>query len=211
MKNNFNDIDNFLRDSFEDFASEPAPEFRTKVSASVRKFNFFKFNPMSFNIFYLVAIIVGTGTIVSFATTDNDTYIAKSLVYPIENIFITTLPRNEILHNELATNAINPEFEVKKQNDFTFNNPSSDSQKHIVSNAIQNNVTTNNHNISIITEDKTSSSLNYKSTNFEISAPVEKNIIFDTIIEEKNSTILDTINVEVRKTVEIKKKRKSLK
>lgn len=211
MKNSFNDIDNFLRDSFEDFSSEPAPALRSSISAKVRKFNFFRFNPMSFNIFYLIALIVGTGTIVSFATTGNDTYIAKNIVSPDKNIFELENLANQTNDEQISSNTLKPEFESVANNEINNNvNKSNINKKNTeIETAVENPVN-NNENHTVIVDEKTSNTLTDKIMVNEISTPTEKNIIFDTIIEEEKSTIIDTVNIEVRKTVEIKRKRKNL-
>ncbi|MDD3685986.1 MAG: hypothetical protein PHE56_04375 [Bacteroidales bacterium] len=212
MKNSFNDIDNFLHDSFEDFSSEPAPALRSSISAKVRKFNFFRFNPMSFNIFYLIALIVGTGTIVSFATTGNDTYVAKNTVSPDKNIFELENLANQTNDDQISSHNLTPEFESITNNEINNNaHKSNISKKNTeIENVVENPIASN-ENHTVIVEEKTSNSLNDKIIVTEISTPIEKNIIFDTIIEEEKSTIIDTVNIEVRKTVEIKRKRKSLK
>jgi hypothetical protein len=211
MKNSFNDIDNFLRDSFEDFSSDPAPELRTKVSASVRKFNFLRFNPWSFNIFYLVAIVVGTGTILSFATTGNDTYFADKIVSPDKNIFEVVSLVNQTAEEQLSSNILNSEFEEETNSEIKFSTDNSNTfKKNTEIEAAVENTVSNNDNHSSIAEEKTSNTLTDKIIVNEISTPIEKNIIFDSVIEEEKSTIIDTVNIEVRKTVEIKRKRKSL-
>jgi hypothetical protein len=211
MKNSFNDIDNFLRESFEDFSSEPAPAIRASVSAKVRKFNFFRFNPMSFNIFYLIALIVGTGTIVSFATTGNDTYIARNIVSSDKNIFELENLANQTNDEQISSNTLKPEFESVANNEINNNAYKSNINKKIteIETAVENPVN-NNENHTVIVDEKTSNTLTDKIMVNEISTPTEKNIIFDTIIEEEKSTIIDTVNIEVRKTIEIKRKRKSL-
>lgn len=210
MKNSFNDIDNFLRNSFEDFTSEPSPALKSKVSASVRNFNFFRFNPMSFNIFYLVALIVGTGTIVSFATKSNDSSYAKRIVSPIENQFKTMLINNELREEQLTMNEIKVESEIKPQTNINLSNTSTNSQKNAGVDATDKNSKIFK-NVEINTIENNSNTIKDQINVVEFPVPFEKNVIFDTIIEEEKSTILDTISVEVRKSVEFKRKRKSSK
>jgi hypothetical protein len=206
MSNNYNNIDDLLRESFDDFSSAPSPELRAKVSVKVRNFNFFKFNPWSFNIFYLTAIVLGTTAIISFSTGavgfNNETPISENSTKTEEKIFDETktvleLPltktennsvEKEIIKNDIANNQVLLNHETK-----TVSNSSS-----IV---IESN-STKNSNASLIEQNE------IKTPN---STTTEKTIILDTIVETVKIIVVDTVETEVHRTVEVKKNRNNRK
>jgi DNA-binding transcriptional regulator YbjK len=206
MSNNYNNIDDLLRESFDDFSSAPSPELRAKVSVKVRHFNFFKFNPWSFNIFYLAAIVLGTTAIISFSTGavgfNNETPVSEKstkteerkseetktvLELPLTNTENKSVEK-EIIKNDIANNQVILNQETKNVSNTS-------------SNIIESNLTKNS-NVSLLVQNE------INTTN---SATTEKTIIFDTIVETVKILVVDTVKTEVHRTVEVKKNRNNKK
>jgi len=195
MSTNYNNIDEMLSDSFEDFSSAPSPSVRAKMSKRIRHFNFFKFSAGSFNIFYLVAIILGTSLIFSYSsgvfnndstkitnTIIKDNHQSDQMIEKTDNNTVT----NSNIKTETKNNNKNTETVISaEKSDIKFSPELISDEKDIT--VEQTQVVESNQ------EDVTFST--------------EKIIIYDTVVETEKIIITDTINKEVHKTVEVKKNR----
>lgn len=200
MSRNINNIDDLLRDSFEDFSSAPSPVIRAKISKSIKNFNFLRFNPGSFNVFYMAAIVLGTSVVVSISTG----------VFSSEYQYSETIKSTE-LGKDTATeqSAVVTNFEATLQNTDEINISEKNAWK-------SNNSTLKQSSVNNVTDLNASG----KSDNFENKSVIitepnliqeEKSFIFDTIVETVKIVVTDTIKTEVRKTVEMKKNRRNQK
>ncbi|MDD3740407.1 MAG: hypothetical protein PHH30_04130 [Bacteroidales bacterium] len=193
MSKNINNIDDLLRDSFEDFSSAPSPKIRAKLSAKLRYFNFFKFNPGTFNIFYLTAIILGTSATIIYSTSPSDNNSSK-ITIKSEN-----LENNINTKEDTCTFLLDTEKSISQTNETSVDN----SKSVIVKNDTGEDASISPENVSeneiFIHENEINDSGN--------SEPIEKSVIFDTIINAEKIVITDTIKTEVHKTVEVKKKK----
>lgn len=203
MSRNINNIDDLLRDSFEDFSSAPSPAVRAKVSKSIKNFNFLRFNPGSFNVFYLAAIVLGTSVVVSISagvfssgsehpgTTKNAESGRNS---DAEKSVIVTNSEKIVHDSEIA------DFEENIEENNNFNVPQTVTDNYSDLNVFEKSVCQSDNSeaeVTVITETD--------------SIPEEKLFVFDTIVETVKIVITDTIKTEVRKTVEMKKNRRNQK
>ncbi len=203
MSRNINNIDDLLRSSFEDFSSAPSPAVRAKVSKSIKNFNFLRFNPGSFNVFYLAAIVLGTSVVVSISagvfssesehpgTTKNAESGRNSAVE--QSVIVTN--SGKIVHDsEIADFEENTE----ENNNFPLQQTVTDNYTDL--NVSEKSVSQSDNSeaeVAVITETD--------------SIPEEKLFVFDTIVETVKIVVADTIKTEVRKTVEVKKNRRNQK
>ncbi|HOZ29729.1 MAG TPA: hypothetical protein PLL66_02330 [Bacteroidales bacterium] len=186
MSKNINNLDDLLRDSFEDFSSAPSPDIRAKLSAKLRYFNFFKFNPGTFNIFYLTAIILGTSATIIYSTSPSDNNSSK-ITIKSEN-----LENKTSTQEDTCTNLLYTEKSISQTDEIFVDN----SKSVIVKNDTWEDASISPENVS---ENEINDSGN--------SEPIEKSVIFDTIINAEKIVITDTIKTEIHKTVEVKKKK----
>ncbi len=68
--------EDLFKNAFDDFSPKPPNSAWQVISKKLRWYNFLKFNPTRFNIYYLAAIMVGAGFIVSNVATSNNQTIA---------------------------------------------------------------------------------------------------------------------------------------
>lgn len=198
MSRNINNIDDLLRDSLEDFSSAPSPVIRAKISKSIKNFNFLRFNPGSFNVFYMAAIVLGTSVVVSISAG----------VFSSEYQYSKTIKSTE-LEKDTATEQSVTNFEATLQNTDEINISEKNAGK-------SNNSTLKQSSVNNVTDLNVSG----KSDHFENESiiitetnliPEEKSFIFDTIVETVKIVVTDTIKTEVRKTVKMKKNRRNQK
>jgi hypothetical protein len=206
MSRNINNIDDLLRDSFEDFSSEPSPAVRAKLSTSVRNFNFLKFNPGSFNVFYLTAIILGTSAIVSFSTGVFSSDSEYSETTKNTELKKDTATESSVIEKTTNSDVIVPNTEITA------------SEKNIVNSNgffVPQTDVVNDSELSVFSPGIINQSDNFETEAGEIadsnSIPEEKSFIFDTIVETVKIVVTDTITTEVRKTVEMRKNRRNKK
>ena len=224
MSNKINNIDDLLRNSFEDFSSTPSPKLRAKVSGQVRMLNFLKFNPGSFNVFYLAAIVLGTSAIILSISNINDSN-KKGIYQPLTENYLAIDDENI----ELGNNTKAPIENSNEKNIFLLqeNTPTNSMSEKIQKSSIASNdvinkgisetkILSNYETIKINSGIKDSalpisnvSELQDENSILTNSLSAEKTIIFDTIIETNTIIVTDTIKTQVHKTVELKKNRKN--
>jgi len=201
MSKNINNIDDLLRDDFEDFSSDVSPDVRAKVSNAVRSFNFFRFSPGNFNVFYLTAIIIGTSVILSFTT----------------GIFTTgtretnqTKPNNQKINStvESSDKTVNSETDVQNNENTLFENKTESQSVFPMTKIINSSNTDGNDSQESIFQDGNVETLSNEIVETNSSTEGNK-IVYDTIVETVKVFITDTITNEVHQTVEVKKNKKT--
>jgi len=192
-----NKIDDLLKENLDEFTSSPTPQVRAKISARIRYFNFLKFNPGSFNIFYLGAIVLGISATIVFSNEPQKVKNTEEKVPTIKN-----------------TDSIIEEKNIITNEDTVINVFMSDQQhKNHVYEETENSEFIKNETIEQMTEtsdnehETENSVIAVEKNDTIIPEAIEKNFIFDTIITPEIITITDTVKTEVHKTVEVKKKR----
>jgi hypothetical protein len=208
MSNNYNNIDDLLRESFDDFSSAPSPEVRAKVSAKVKMFNFLRFNPSSFNIFYTLALVIGTSVIVTLSTGFFSTG-TDEVIKPI--------------------NIVTPEVGIKTTEEINTSNSentieTSNTNKAIVQNTgVKNEVVRNqgsaqNNNSVVFTESTEAIFENSDDDSIKTSSNIiageiteEKIVVYDTVVNNVHITVTDTVKTEIHKTVEVRKNKNNKK
>jgi len=231
MENSINNMDNLLKNSFEDFSSAPIESVRAKVSAKVLKFNFFRFNIASFNVFYLVAIIIGVSTtlaIVSgvFETKNTGSKIIERKVDQIdiiehnnsgeENASVENAIKTILTSNTIENSPSNNNNPVEK---IIFTEEITQTSSHIeIENVEETDSNTEiitefqdrNENIDIIENDNSNPIVDV-SISSEIEEELPTVIIYDTIFTTNKIIVVDTIKIEVHKEIKVKKSRRNRK
>ncbi|HNQ67860.1 MAG TPA: hypothetical protein PKN32_05745 [Bacteroidales bacterium] len=197
MSKNINNIDDLLRDSFEDFSSAPSPDIRAKLSAKLRYFNFFKFNPGSFNIFYLTAIILGTTATIVFSIGPQE--IKDNPIKPIETEKIINITPEKNCNTIEGINITSDFSKNSITNEISIDNP-----KSIISETNSSENSTESPENVFLNDTFINQTEKNDTGNSEV---IEKNVIFDTIINPEKIIITDTVKTEIHKTVEVKNKK----
>jgi len=228
MKNKNNNIDELLRNSFEDFTSPTTDNVRASMSTKVKKFNFFHFNFSTFNIFYLSAIVLSVViTITSNTLRNNEKTIA---IQELPKSETTNTNQEDIqLENDQLENINNTEpevFEIYNNTPAvktTDNNNTStqknqiveDTDKEIVNEETANTIIIENKDPQdqkeIIHIESTNSNNNKNNLEISISEQTEeispKVIVYDTIYTTNKITITDTVRTKIREEIKVKKRR----
>ncbi len=201
MSKNINNIDDLLRDSFEDFSSEPSPAVRSKVSAMVRSFNFFKFNLGSFNVFYLAALILGTTLILSFST----------------GLFSSGKER-DVINKKTEQKKITTVESETNEDKSGQDKPVIEKEQNSLKNAIVKTKSVSGSSVSISKNIGEVENLNTTETkpgvtrieikSSDSSESNERLIVHDTIVNTVKIIVTDTIKTEVHQTIEVKNNRK---
>jgi hypothetical protein len=205
MSKNINNIDDLLRESFEDFSSAPSPETRAKVSTAVRSFNFFRFSLGNFNIFYMTAIIIGGTMILGFTTGIFSSDSEKRYQKQQNNILRDTINES----SEINTN--NSETDVQKNTNSKYEN--NYLEKHNVFSVTKMETVSNpdeSFSQETITNESNGETLTKEVGESNLQSG-ENKIVYDTIVETVKVLITDTITKEVHQTVEMKKNKKNKK
>jgi hypothetical protein len=186
--------------------------------------NFLKFNPGSFNVFYLAAIVLGTSAIILSISNINDSN-KKGIYQPLTENYLAIDDENI----ELGNNTKAPIENSNEKNIFLLqeNTPTNSMSEKIQKSSIASNdvinkgisetkILSNYETIKINSGIKDSalpisnvSELQDENSILTNSLSAEKTIIFDTIIETNTIIVTDTIKTQVHKTVELKKNRKN--
>lgn len=228
MKTNSENIDNLLRNSLENYSSQPASSVRANVSLKVKKFNFFKFNPGSFNVFYLSTLILGFSAVLcfSFGLFENECKNALTgTKHTIEinetssNIVVEDI-NNEITENHISENntSTNVAIETPDNSINTRNYSTQTETNQFESNETTNEIITETivelENTELINEtgiieaeivtnsDQKDDAISNESQNST------KTIIYDTVTNINHVSIVDTVKTEVRETIKIKRPRR---
>lgn len=109
---NKNNIDDLLNKSFENFEAPVSQNLRLQMSKKVVKFNFFKFNPGTFNIFYLAPVIIGASIMLVVginSLNDNTNEHTTSDIINIETENHISNPSNQenIIETEFTEEGLN--------------------------------------------------------------------------------------------------------
>ncbi len=220
MKTNSKNIDNLLRDSLENYSSQPAANVRASISFRAKKFNFFKFNPGSFNVFYLSTLMLGISAIISFSlglfenesttietkqnieiketTKDlNTTYNNEITEENIETTIATETPNTPINTRNYSTQTENNQFEQIETSNKIIEEPIID-----IENAESLTETGIIETEIVANSDEKNDPISNESQN------TTKTIIYDTVTNTNHVSIVDTVKTEVRETVKIKRPRR---
>lgn len=220
MKNSNNNIDNLLKDRLKDFSSSPSENVRASLALKVKKFNFLIFNPTSFNIFYFLAIILGISAILvfKFGLFEKDKEISQIKTEIIETKQIQESKTEKVIEiNDVSKNIETNNIEnVEIESDFNTENNSNEFNKPVLdeTNNINNTKTDifDNKNEPLIEDSKeyndpkqidTVDALDKKS--------IEKTIIYDTVTNVVNVNVVDTVKIELGKTIKVKRPRRKRK
>jgi len=233
MKTNSGNIDNLLRNSLENFSSQPATSVRANVSLKIKKFNFFKFNPGSFNVFYLSTLIIGFSTILSFSLglfeNENDTALTETkqteeIKKTSPNIVVEDL-NNEITESNISANKTNTKATIETLNNSlntrTYSTEAETNQFEQIE--TKNGIIPETTN-EVISEDKNSNIANNNEVN-ESEVLLNSNqkddviscddhnstkiIVYDTITNINHVSVVDTVITKVKKTVHFKRPRRN--
>ena len=228
MINNENNIDNFLKNRFDDFSAPPAENVRAKVSSKVARFNFFRFSIASFNVFYLAALIIGVSTTLAFFSGVFDSGKSETI-----NIEQTSNQNNEVEN----TNSTEENASIKQTQDIHSENPLNETsqieniiteEKTVLANIPQTEISTNNVELNetiseseIVTEIQDTNEFSNNTVTEDRNADIDVSInsqideglpiliIYDTIYTTNKITIVDTVTTEIRKEVKVRKPRKN--
>lgn len=216
-----NKLDTKIIKSFENYEAPGSENLKLMMSKKITRFNFFKFNFASFNIFYLTLAIVGIILILGLSSitknetnngeNDNQTESNLDLLKKSKESNIKTADTIETQNNEeniiiysirdtntSETHQTNTDQPIKSINT-TKNTVKTDSQ------IINPTVIDKNAPISLDVDNK-SKKLNDNSDKIE--SPITKKIVYDTVVSNVNVTIKDTVKTVVRETIKVKKPRK---
>ncbi len=127
-------IEKLYRESFEDYKQQPDSKNWKSIEKKISKPNFFRFSATSFNIFYLVAIIIVTGLTVIIVNQTNTT----------DKIIAISENSNLILNNKKI------DISENQENIIIENIEDRNSKNKIITSEIADNQSVENTNVKII-------------------------------------------------------------
>ncbi|MCQ2975028.1 MAG: PKD domain-containing protein [Bacteroidales bacterium] len=144
-----NNIEDLLKDKFENFEVNPTQDCWQNINNQVAKKSFFKFFPKRFNIYYLASIIIVSASIVAILNNENNKEISiNSMFYSQKNI--TASQRKVLIENTIQEIKTNIDKNIE-----SINNENNQSQNNIfISENSNNNSTINNFQNLNISEKK---------------------------------------------------------
>jgi len=221
---NKNNIDDLLNKSFENFEAPVSQNLRMQMSKKVTKFNFFKFNPGTFNVFYLAPVIIGASIMLVVGINSLNDNTNENITSDINNAKIQN--DNKTISNQEIENEIKlSEENLNTQNEYTETTESTLKKETIFDQSSQENTTIYNLELpdtnieeEIIEENITEKTIEDTDSNtdkgvdqtepFITKSETDIEIVYDTIVSNQTITVKDTVRTVVNETVKIKKPRK---
>lgn len=203
MNNNPKNIDDILKNSLSDYLSPPSQTVRKSMSEKIKIFNFFRFYPGKFNVFYLSGIIILIFFIAGIVLSDdnktpehyktpetNNVHTEEKLINKQKEEIKKEkiISETELSKKEQAEKSYNPEFNDTKQKEETSIIKKSEKKQENIDEKILTDTTKHKEYTEI-------------EPNIESHDKHKKEIIYDTIIDTKKEIITDTVREEVQKTI----------
>ncbi len=223
---NKNNIDDLLNKSFENFEAPVSQNLRMQMSKKVTRFNFFKFNPGTFNIFYLAPVIIGASIMLVVGINSLNDNTNENITSDINNAKIQN--DNKTISNQEIENEIElSEENLNTQNEYTETSENTQTNEVVFDQSTQENTTIYNSELpdtnieeEIIEENITEKTIEESDSNTDkdlnqietkpiiTKSETDIEIVYDTIVSSQTITVTDTVKTVVNETVKIKKPRK---